>query len=260
MTAWAVAGLGVLLEVVWLAAVAMDHNATLALAEALDAVGAGPALSERAIDAAVLLPLLGIGALFAVLARRAPPRGGLPRGLAVALPAAAALLLAAVFLPLRDYLLYRFAPVEEGVLYRSGQTSEATLERIVERHGIRTLFFLRNPGKELERERSFAEQHGLRFLHVSKDDHAWGAGRFWRVMDDPANFPVLIHCRYGIARTGLIAAVYRMEYQGWDNERALREARLFGGFGNFGEDSNMRGFLLSYVPRQERRARRNQPD
>ena len=79
---WVVAVLGVLLEIAWLAAVAMDHNATLALAEALDTLGAGTASNERIIDAAVLLPLFGAGALFAVLVRRFPPAEGPARRLA----------------------------------------------------------------------------------------------------------------------------------------------------------------------------------
>ena len=130
MKGWGIAALGVLLEIAWLIAVTSDHNATLALAESLDALGAGAALSERIIDAAVLLPLFGAGALFAALVRRSPPADGRARRLAIALPVATALLLAAAFLPLRDTLLYRFVTVEEGVLYRSGQTSEETLERL----------------------------------------------------------------------------------------------------------------------------------
>ena len=35
-------------------------------------------------------------------------------------------------------------------------------------------------------------------------------------MDDPDSYPVLIHCNAGLNRTGVMVAVYRMEYQGWD--------------------------------------------
>jgi protein tyrosine/serine phosphatase len=42
--------------------------------------------------------------------------------------------------------------------------------------------------------------------------------------------PVLIHCKHGQNRTGLIAAVYRMVYQGWSKEQALAEMEQ-GGFG-----------------------------
>ncbi|MGE8498869.1 MAG: dual specificity protein phosphatase family protein [Pseudomonas sp.] len=45
-----------------------------------------------------------------------------------------------------------------------------------------------------------------------------------------ARGPVLIHCKHGQHRTGLIAALYRVVYQGWTKEQALAEMRL-GGFG-----------------------------
>lgn len=41
---------------------------------------------------------------------------------------------------------------------------------------------------------------------------------------------VLIHCKHGQNRTGLIAALYRVVYQGWSKEQALAEMRN-GGFG-----------------------------
>jgi len=41
--------------------------------------------------------------------------------------------------------------------------------------------------------------------------------------------PVLIHCKHGQNRTGLVAALYRMMYQGWSKEEALAEMRSFGG-------------------------------
>ncbi|MDR3055633.1 MAG: dual specificity protein phosphatase family protein [Zoogloeaceae bacterium] len=41
---------------------------------------------------------------------------------------------------------------------------------------------------------------------------------------------VLIHCKHGQNRTGLIAALYRVVYQGWSKEQARAEM-LGGGFG-----------------------------
>jgi protein tyrosine/serine phosphatase len=41
--------------------------------------------------------------------------------------------------------------------------------------------------------------------------------------------PVLIHCKHGQNRTGLIAALYRVVYQGWTKPQALAEMRGFSG-------------------------------
>lgn len=42
--------------------------------------------------------------------------------------------------------------------------------------------------------------------------------------------PVLMHCSHGRDRTGLFAAMYRIEVQGWSKEEALKEM-VDGGFG-----------------------------
>jgi len=45
-----------------------------------------------------------------------------------------------------------------------------------------------------------------------------------------ASGPVLVHCKHGQNRTGLVTALYRMVYQGWSKEQALTEMQQgFGG-------------------------------
>lgn len=46
-----------------------------------------------------------------------------------------------------------------------------------------------------------------------------------------ADGPVLMHCKHGADRTGLMAAMYRVVVQGWSKEDALNEMTL-GGFGS----------------------------
>lgn len=46
-----------------------------------------------------------------------------------------------------------------------------------------------------------------------------------------AKGPVLMHCKHGSDRTGLIAAMYRVVLQGWSKEDALNEMTT-GGFGD----------------------------
>jgi protein tyrosine/serine phosphatase len=43
--------------------------------------------------------------------------------------------------------------------------------------------------------------------------------------------PVLIHCKHGRDRTGLVAAMYRIVVQGWSKQAALDEME-YGGFGD----------------------------
>ncbi len=42
--------------------------------------------------------------------------------------------------------------------------------------------------------------------------------------------PVLVHCKHGADRTGVVMAMYRVVFQGWPKEEAIRELKG-GGFG-----------------------------
>jgi tyrosine-protein phosphatase SIW14 len=56
---------------------------------------------------------------------------------------------------------------------------------------------------------------------------------FLAICDDPANHPILVHCKAGLHRTGLLTAVYRMEYEKRSQGEVVREM-LANGFGTFG--------------------------
>jgi len=61
-----------------------------------------------------------------------------------------------------------------------------------------------------------------------------------------------VHCHDGIGRTGAFVALYRMEYQGWPNERARREAVVWPGYSSFDKDQRKGKFVLGYTPRSRR--------
>jgi protein-tyrosine phosphatase len=63
-----------------------------------------------------------------------------------------------------------------------------------------------------------------------------------RVMTDPAAQPVLVHCKHGSDRTGVVVAAYRIVVQGWSKEDAIRELRD-GGYGFHGIFFNIPEFL-----------------
>ncbi|WP_256601071.1 MULTISPECIES: dual specificity protein phosphatase family protein [unclassified Pseudomonas] len=54
--------------------------------------------------------------------------------------------------------------------------------------------------------------------------------------------PVLIHCKHGLDRTGLVSAMYRIVIQGWSKQAALDEME-HGGYGS--EDSLRHG--IAYI-------------
>jgi protein tyrosine/serine phosphatase len=126
--------------------------------------------------------------------------------------------------------LPRFARVAEG-LYRSGQPSERGFQSLA-RLGIKTVIDLRGPGERAERERAVVESLGMRYVNIPlsgwrrPQDEA--VLRVLRIIADPNARPVLVHCRRGADRTGVIIALYRRLFEGWEPERAYREMRAFG--------------------------------
>ena len=75
---------------------------------------------------------------------------------------------------------------------------------------------------------------------------------FLALMDDPANRPVLLHCKAGLHRTGVLVAVYRMEYDGWDPSAAVAELKA-NGFGDVActaANDYIQQYILNYRARR----------
>ncbi|MCX7701153.1 MAG: dual specificity protein phosphatase family protein [Gemmataceae bacterium] len=157
-----------------------------------------------------------------------------------------------------------FRVVRPGVLYRSGQLSLAGLKRICHDHGIRTVVTLRGayePGQPHpdRDEEEWCRKEGL--FHYRLPPLPWNAPdgsipaeenvkRFLEIMDDPRHYPVLIHCFKGTHRTGTMCCIFRMEYENWPVESALRELREVG-YETLEEDRDVLDFLRRYRPRRQ---------
>ena len=48
---------------------------------------------------------------------------------------------------------------------------------------------------------------------------------FLKLVTDPANQPMLVHCKHGADRTGTMVAAYRIVVQGWSKNAALAEMK-----------------------------------
>jgi protein tyrosine/serine phosphatase len=66
-------------------------------------------------------------------------------------------------------------------------------------------------------------------------------------MADPKNYPVLVHCFAGIHRTGAYTAIYRMEFEGWSNAKAIAEVKACG-YTNLDDEWDILNYLERYRP------------
>jgi hypothetical protein len=166
----------------------------------------------------------------------------------------------------------RLREVTPGVLYRSGQLTAAGLSDAIARVGARAVVNCMNefPDPELMttywdrrivREADVCRRAGVRLVHLDPDlspDRTDPRARprvideFLAVLDDPANRPALLHCKAGLHRTGVLVAVYRMEYEGWDAPAAVAELKAHG-FGDracTAANDYIRQYVLNYTPRR----------
>lgn len=110
----------------------------------------------------------------------------------------------------------RFGVVEAGKVYRSGRLPPGQIERLSAEHGIRTIVDLgaHEPGSAEERvERRTAQALGLRrhVFHLAGD--GTGAAQDYvealKIINDPSQQPVLVHCAAGTHRTSVCVILYK---------------------------------------------------
>jgi protein tyrosine/serine phosphatase len=117
-----------------------------------------------------------------------------------------------------------FAKVDASLWRGSQPTAEGF--RSLEKLGVKTIVSFRHDHDDLP----LLKGTKLKYLRLPsrayrpKDAQV---ARFLKIMQDPANAPVFIHCAQGRDRTGFNAAAYRMVLQGWSAEDALAEMKAF---------------------------------
>ena len=123
-----------------------------------------------------------------------------------------------------QYNLYQMTPT----LYRSALPDSGAVP-VLEKLKIGTVinFLPESDAKWLKSPGINQVQLSYRTNHV---DDADVLAALRAIQDAEANGPVLMHCKHGSDRTGLVAAMYRVVIQGWSKEEALNEMTL-GGFG-----------------------------
>ncbi len=115
--------------------------------------------------------------------------------------------------------LHRVTPM----IYRSAQPDNNSGSAIA-KLGIKTVLSFRKRDKD----ESLHSTPGVTFKRYPL--YTWDIEEedilaVLRIMNDPANQPILVHCTHGADRTGLMMASYRMIVQNWTKEAAIVEMK-----------------------------------
>src|SRR5690349_20998015 len=145
--------------------------------------------------------------------------------------------------------LPNFHKVSDG-LYRGDQHLSGASKKLAEL-GVKTIINLRGEDDLSREEQREAKLAGLLYFGVSmpglsapSDEQV---AQVLKIVNDPENQPVFIHCKRGSDRTGTIAAIYRISHDGWAVDRAIGEARSHGmSWAEFG----MRNYISAYYRQQ----------
>jgi tyrosine-protein phosphatase SIW14 len=91
---------------------------------------------------------------------------------------------------------------------------------------------LRGAGEGRRNEESVVTAAGMKYINIPMTGLTPPSEaeitKILGMLEDGATGPVFVHCQRGADRTGAVIASYRIEHDGWDNARALKEAMANG--------------------------------
>jgi protein tyrosine/serine phosphatase len=135
--------------------------------------------------------------------------------------------------------------------YRGSQPNQEQFAEL-KRLGIKTVIDLREDNKHAESQ--WVHDLGMQYFLIPLKTRVPASEQqttyFLSLVNDPANWPVYVHCKGGRHRTGAMTGVYRITHDGWTADQAFREMKEYdfesGWFGGPGAQKN---FVYSFYER-----------
>ena len=168
---------------------------------------------------------------------------------------------------------YRFETISKAKVYKSALIDPDKLGYYLQKYKIKTVIDLLDAGvqdelnparqEQIDAEQKavdeFNKKHHANVVHVNIPSRQTPTKKtlkkFFEVLDDEKNYPVLIHCYHGTGRAQRYSALYRIEYEGWSNADARAKTRFIvqalGYKSSFADTKSKGRFLMNYKPRSE---------
>ncbi len=130
--------------------------------------------------------------------------------------------------------------------YRGAQPDRGDFNDL-KRLGIKTVIDLQEKGERDEPE--WVRTAGMQFFNLrlssTRPASAAETEYFLKLVNDPANWPVFVHCAGGRHRTGEMTAIYRISHDGWTADKAYQEMKRFKYY-SFGGHGSLKDHVYGY--------------
>ena len=134
--------------------------------------------------------------------------------------------------------------------YRGSQPSAQQFEDL-KRFGVKTVIDLRKDNVEQASE--WARAAGLQYINIplttKKAATEAQTNDFLKIVNDPANQPVYVHCKGGRHRTGQMTAIFRITHDGWTSDQAYNEMKKYDFEDSFFYPRSLKKYVFSYYER-----------
>lgn len=129
-----------------------------------------------------------------------------------------------------DETAYNFRQVTPD-LYRSGLISKESVPYLKEL-GIKTVLTFDNELERVRKEQKFLEDAGIKSISIPwsgwDDPNDQTIQKIHEIMNKSERQPILVHCKHGQERTGVVVATWRIAYQDWSYDQAYQEMKSCG--------------------------------
>lgn len=153
--------------------------------------------------------------------------------------------------PAPVYEIENFGKVNEN--YYRGSQPNAQQFAWLKSLGIKTVIDLRKDSvKEApEQVRNLGMQYFNIPMKASTPATPAQTDQFLKLVNDPENWPVYVHCKGGRHRTGALSAIYRITHDGWTADEAYQEMKRYDfNQGFFGGPSAQKKFVYTFYERR----------
>ncbi|HWP43542.1 MAG TPA: tyrosine-protein phosphatase [Blastocatellia bacterium] len=135
--------------------------------------------------------------------------------------------------------------------YRGAQPDEEDY-KVLASLGINSIIDLRNDPREYARRA--AEAAGLKYFNIPMSDKKRPSDEqieaFLDLIKDPATGVFYVHCKGGRHRTGVMGAIYRYNFDGWNYDQVYKEMKQYDYYSRWGH-GKLKEYVQDYYERMQ---------